>query len=91
VRWASICGPQTDLAPPVYGMGDMPVVQPSHDFGADDRLPCPECGGEMSLTHRSPHPDYGVEYEAQTFTCSTCLYELERTVNSAGEPYQQAT
>jgi hypothetical protein len=46
------------------------------------------CGGEMSLTRRSPHPDYGVEYEAQTFTCSTCLYELERTINSAGEPYQ---
>jgi hypothetical protein len=42
----------------------------------------------MFLTHRSPHSDYGVEYEAQTFTCSTCLYELERSVNHAGEPYQ---
>jgi hypothetical protein len=43
----------------------------------------------MLLTHRSPHPDYGVEYEAQTFTCSTCLYELKRSVNRAGEPYQE--
>jgi hypothetical protein len=69
-------------------MGDMPVVQQPCDFGAGDRPPCPECGGEMLLTHRSPHPDYGVEYEAQTFTCSTCLYELKRSVNRAGEPYQ---
>jgi hypothetical protein len=39
----------------------------------------------MLLTHRGPHPDYGVDYEAQTFTCSTCLYKLECAVNRAGE------
>jgi hypothetical protein len=67
------------------GKGDMPPVQQSRDFGGGDRPPCSECGGEMFLTHRGPHPDYGVDYEAQTFTCSTCLYKLERTVNRAGE------
>jgi hypothetical protein len=66
-------------------MGDMPLAQQSSDFGAGDRLTCAECGGAMFLTRRSAHPDYGVEYEVQKFTCSTCLYELERTVNSAGE------
>ena len=72
----------------VYGMGDMPLAQQSSDFGAGNRLTCAECGGAMILTRRGPHPDYGVEYEAQTFTCSACLYELERSVNSVGEPHQ---
>ena len=54
----------------------MPTKQP-HTIGVDDRLVCPECGGEMTLINATPDPERGGAFEWQTFECSTCLNKLE--------------
>jgi uncharacterized protein YbaR (Trm112 family) len=54
-------------------------------FGAADSLVCPECKNHMCLTRRMPHPVLGYDFELQTFTCSVCRREIERTANREGE------
>jgi hypothetical protein len=51
-------------------------------FGVDDKPPCSNCAGRMSLTRRGPAPDYGLRYERQIFTCFGCDQEVERVVDA---------
>jgi hypothetical protein len=62
----------------------MPTKQP-HTHGANDRLLCPECGGEMTLIRRTPDP----EHERQTFECSICLNTIERSADRQAEPHRR--
>lgn len=54
-------------------------------FGATDTLTCPQCKGRMCLTRRSPHPIRGYAFELQTFSCTACSYEIQRTADRSGE------
>ena len=53
-------------------------------FGAADRLVCPKCREQRTLTRRSPDSDYGQRYERQTFLCSACDYGIDRSVDADG-------
>jgi len=48
---------------------------------------CLSCSKDMDLIHRSPHPEFGDNYEIQTFCCSACNQEKTRTVDKAGQTY----
>ena len=55
-------------------------------WGADDRLPCPECGdGKMLVTRRTIHSTRGKDFEQQTLTCPKCQHERTRTVDGDGK------
>jgi hypothetical protein len=54
-------------------------------FGATDTPVCPECKNLMRITRRTPHPEYGYDFELQTFTCRVCHHEIERTADLLGE------
>jgi uncharacterized protein YbaR (Trm112 family) len=54
-------------------------------LGATDTPACPKCKNAMSLTRRSPHPEYGCEFELQTFTCRVCRHEIKRNAGILGE------
>jgi hypothetical protein len=54
-------------------------------FGARDTPPCPKCKSLMGLMRRTPHPQYGHDFERQTFTCKVCRHEVERNANRLGE------
>jgi hypothetical protein len=55
-------------------------------FGATDTPICPQCHkATMNLTRRAPHPTLGYAFEVQTFSCSTCRYEITRTADRLGE------
>ena len=58
------------------------------NFGADDRLACPNCGKSMAVTRRSPDADFGLRYERQIFTCRACRHQIERTVDADGKSSQ---
>ena len=66
----------------------MPTKEP-HSIGVDDRLVCPECGGEMFLIERTPGPELGGAVEWQTFECSTCLNRIERRVKKQGDSHRK--
>jgi hypothetical protein len=55
-------------------------------FGADDKLPCVNCGNLTFLTRRSPPADYALQLERQTFTCLDCDQHFERVVDAQGKP-----
>lgn len=61
----------------------MPTKQPC-THGADDRLLCPECGGEMTPMQRTRDPQRAA-FERQTFECGRCLNKIERTVDRQAE------
>jgi hypothetical protein len=67
-----------------YGSGDVMLNQlpKPRGFGVDDKPPCSNCAGRMSLTRRGPRPDYGLRYERQIFTCFGCDQEVERIVDA---------
>jgi uncharacterized protein YbaR (Trm112 family) len=54
-------------------------------FGALDTPACPKCKSPMRLTRRTPHPEYGYDFERQTFTCRVCHHEIERNADLLGE------
>jgi predicted RNA-binding Zn-ribbon protein involved in translation (DUF1610 family) len=58
---------------------------PSRGFGAGDHPRCPHCGKDTRLTRRWPHPDH-IGYEAQTFACPRCSYQLQRSADRRGNP-----
>ena len=65
----------------------MPTKQP-RSHGADDRLVCPECGGEMTLIRRTPDPERAA-FERQTFACGMCLNKIERSVDRQAELHRK--
>jgi transposase-like protein len=54
-------------------------------FGVTDTPTCPQCKSLMTLTRRTPHPDFGYQLELQTFTCRACQHEITRNADLAGE------
>lgn len=54
-------------------------------FGAMDTPACPNCKNPMRLTRRTPHPQYGYDFELQTFTCGVCKHQIERNADLLGE------
>lgn len=66
----------------------MAAAKTTRSFGADDHPACPACGKPMSLSRRSPHPEYGSDYEIQTFSCSACGHEETRSSDKAGTPHK---
>jgi hypothetical protein len=40
----------------------------------------------MHLIRRGPHSDFGVSYERQTFLCTKCNVEIERSADKQGQP-----
>jgi transposase-like protein len=60
----------------------------TRSFGSADELRCPQCGGTMSLTRRTPHSEHGDSYERQTFTCRECRHEIERSTDTHGKPHK---
>jgi DNA-directed RNA polymerase subunit RPC12/RpoP len=60
-------------------------VRIARGFGAQDKPPCANCGSRTFLTRRSPAAEDALEYEQQTFTCSACGRQFERTVDAAGK------
>ena len=60
--------------------------QPKRSYGADDLPKCPACGGAMSLIRRTPDSEHGAGWERQTFVCRECRHEIERSVDSTGNP-----
>jgi C4-type Zn-finger protein len=54
-------------------------------FGAEDRPACPNCGDAMRLRNRRPDAAYGFRFERQTFTCGTCNFRVERSVDVDGK------
>jgi hypothetical protein len=58
-------------------------------FGKNDLLTCPECGKEMRLIRRSPHPVHGEAYEAQIFACDDG-HEITRSADMKGDPHSDA-
>jgi C4-type Zn-finger protein len=61
------------------------VVETS-SFGAEEKPTCPNCGDAMRLRHRSPDEAYGFRFERQTFTCASCNFRIERSVDADGKP-----
>jgi hypothetical protein len=55
-------------------------------FGADDQLSCPACKEIMTLTRRTPHPEYRDVCELRTFECSGCQIKMTRSVDRDGNP-----
>ena len=53
-------------------------------FGSADTLACPECRNAMRVTRRMPHPEYGYDFELQTFTCTVCRHEIKRSADRLG-------
>jgi C4-type Zn-finger protein len=64
------------------------ALQEKRSFAADDHPSCPQCGKEMYLSRRSPHPRHGSGFELQTFSCNACNYEEERSVEQGGAAYR---
>jgi hypothetical protein len=56
-------------------------------FGVHSEPVCAQCGWQMCLTRRSPHPLYGNAYEQQTFECRACKLEVERSADGNGLPH----
>jgi DNA-directed RNA polymerase subunit RPC12/RpoP len=54
------------------------------NFGKDDVLVCPRCGGRMTVSRRTPSPDFGPDFEHQTFHCAECSNEIGRDVDREG-------
>jgi len=54
-------------------------------FGADDQIKCPECGGAMYIKRQTPHPARR-DYEKQTIECTKCEHSMTRTIDGAGRP-----
>jgi len=61
---------------------------PKHIFGADEHLVCPQCGAEMYVSSRAPHPMYGNTLDIQTLSCRSCNYEETRNAGQSGETYR---
>jgi hypothetical protein len=53
-------------------------------FGIDDVLDCPHRGGRMMLSRREPSPEFGLNFERQTFLCLECSKPFEREVGGDG-------
>ncbi|MBS0533532.1 MAG: hypothetical protein JSR72_05710 [Proteobacteria bacterium] len=62
------------------------IIDHPASYGASDRLLCQQCGGDRILTRRSPHPDFGGNYEIQIFRCVQCGDETTRSVDDTGRP-----
>jgi C4-type Zn-finger protein len=54
-------------------------------YGVDDHLDCAMCGKPFHLTRRIQHPCHGEDYELQTFSCTACGYQMNRSVDEAGK------
>src|SRR5215469_8319343 len=77
-----------------WGFGGMSnhATAGSSSFGATINRPaCPYCGEWAYLTRRSPHPDYHLSYERQTFICSACDHTIDRLVDANGNPVEYPT
>jgi hypothetical protein len=61
------------------------MTHPQQSFGATDTFPCPECGGRMRISRRTPHGRLGVSHERQTFTCMQCGHEMLRDADAGGD------
>lgn len=55
------------------------------NFRASDVLLCTRCSGEMRLTRRTPHPEFGIKYEEQSFAYKDCGRVVTRAVNEDGK------
>lgn len=56
-------------------------------FGATDRVPCPECNGEMIVVWRQlSHKDR--RFERQILECTSCSNKDQRTINTRGEIFE---
>jgi len=64
----------------------MSAKQQPRAFGADYRRTCQHCDGPMHLIRRGPDSDFGAGYERQTFLCSKCNVEIERSADKQGKP-----
>ena len=42
-------------------------IEKGKEFGSSDRVACPVCGASMYLIRRTPHSDFGLSFERQTF------------------------
>jgi transposase-like protein len=62
-------------------------VEKGKNFGSNDRPICPVCGASMYLVRRTPHSDFGLGFEQQTFRCVDCDKEIERSANKEGHPH----
>jgi hypothetical protein len=54
-------------------------------FGATDNPICPKCSNRMCLTRRTPHPILGYDFELETFMCTVCENEIQRSADRLGE------
>ena len=52
-------------------------------YGINDRLPCPNCKMTMSVGSRTLHSTL-TGFEVQSFACTKCGNEVERTVDVDG-------
>jgi transposase-like protein len=62
-------------------------VKKGINYGSNDRPTCPICGATMYLVRRTPHSDFGENYERQTFSCVDCNKEVERSADKEGHPH----
>ena len=61
---------------------------PRH-FGVNYLPVC--CRQGMRLTRREPHPQYGFDYELQSFECRKCGRDIDRSADGAGFPHVSDT
>ncbi len=66
----------------------MPVEAPELEFGVEDSPECPLCGKQMALSRRIAHQGFVEEFEVQTFTCSRCDVQDQRTIDEFGSLYR---
>ena len=64
------------------------IIDHPQSFGARDRLTCDKCGGDTLLARRSPHPEFGGDYELQIFHCVQCGEEKTRSTDIAGHEHE---
>ncbi len=53
-------------------------------FGANDRIPCPKCEGEMIVVRRTLNPK-NRNFELQILECQSCSNHERRTIDIRGE------
>ena len=56
-------------------------VESGKNFGSNDRPACPVCGASMYVVRRTPHSDFGPDFERQMFRCVDCEKEIERSTD----------
>ena len=65
----------------IAGAIDLKLVR----YSQDEAFACPECGGDIAIIYRSPHPARP-RYEKQQIECTRCMYSRRRVVDDAERP-----